>query len=50
LATGFWDTPEELSAKRQSDVRFEPKMDAADRKKRRGEWQRAVERSKNWSS
>jgi glycerol kinase len=50
LATGFWATPEELSAKRQSDVRFEPKMDAAVRKNRRSEWQRAVERAKNWSS
>jgi glycerol kinase len=50
LATGFWATPEELSAKRQSDTRFEPKMDAAVRKNRRGEWQRAVERSKGWGS
>lgn len=50
LATGFWATPEELSARRQSDARFEPKMDAAVRKNRRDEWQRAVERAKNWSS
>ncbi len=50
LATGFWATPEELSAKRQSDARFTPKMDEAVRKSRRDEWQRAVERSKNWSS
>ena len=28
LATGFWASPEELRAKRQGDVRFEPKMDA----------------------
>ncbi len=50
LATGFWAGPEELRAKRKGDTRFEPKMDAGDRKARRGEWQRAVERAKAWSS
>ncbi len=50
LATGFWAGPEELRAKRKGDTRFEPEMDAADRKARRGEWQRAVERAKAWSS
>ena len=27
LATGFWASPEELRAKRQGDVRFEPRME-----------------------
>ena len=49
LATGFWANPDELRAKRQGDVRFEPRMDASERAQRRGRWQRAVERSKNWS-
>jgi glycerol kinase len=49
LATGFWANPEELRIKRQGDVRFEPRMDAAERAERRGLWQRAVERAKNWS-
>jgi glycerol kinase len=49
LATGFWGGPEELRAKRQNDVRFEPRMDAAERKGRRELWQRAVERAKNWT-
>jgi len=49
LATGFWASPEALRAKREGDVRFEPRMDSAERKQRRGQWQRAVERSKNWS-
>ncbi|MGA9585722.1 MAG: glycerol kinase GlpK [Terracidiphilus sp.] len=49
LATGFWASPDELRAKRQGDVRFEPRMDAGERAERRGRWQRAVERSKNWS-
>jgi glycerol kinase len=49
LATGFWAGPDELRAKRQNDVRFEPKMDAAEAGKRRATWRRAVERSKNWT-
>jgi glycerol kinase len=49
LATGFWAGPEELRKKRQGDVRFEPRMDASDRANRRARWQRAVERSKNWT-
>jgi glycerol kinase len=49
LATGFWANPEDLLAKRQGDVRFEPRMDAAERVERRGRWQRAVERAKGWS-
>jgi glycerol kinase len=49
LATGFWAGPEELRTKRQGDKRFEPRMDPADRAERRGRWQKAVERAKNWS-
>jgi glycerol kinase len=49
LATGFWATPQELKAKRQGDVRFEPKMTAEDRAKRRATWARAVSRAKNWT-
>ena len=50
LATGFWASPDELRAKREGDVRFEPRMDAEERAERRALWQRAVERSKNWSA
>jgi glycerol kinase len=49
LATGFWAGPDELRIKRQNDVRFEPKMGAAERAERRGQWSRAVERAKNWT-
>jgi glycerol kinase len=49
LATGFWAGPEELRAKRQNDTRFEPKMTPVERAERRGRWQRAVERAKNWN-
>jgi glycerol kinase len=49
LATGFWAGPEELRTKRQNDTRFEPKMAPQERAERRGRWQRAVERAKNWN-
>jgi len=49
LATGFWANPQAVEAKRQSDVRFEPKMSAGERAERRGLWQRAVGRAKSWS-
>jgi glycerol kinase len=48
LATGFWPSPNELRSKRD-DVRFEPKMDEAERTRRRALWQRAVERSRDWT-
>ena len=49
LAVGFWGSPDELRAKRQDDVRFDPRMDRAESASRRARWQRAVERSRNWT-
>jgi len=49
LATGFWPNPDALRARRHDDTRFEPKMPETERKQRRARWQRAVERSKNWT-
>jgi glycerol kinase len=49
LAKGFWASPNELRAKRQGDVRFEPRMDGVERAQRRGRWRRALERSRNWA-
>ena len=49
LAVGFWASPDELCARRQDDVRFEPRMDPAERAKRRALWQRAVERARHWN-
>ncbi len=49
LAVGFWASPDELRAKRQGDVRFEPRMDERERTERRARWHRAVERSKSWT-
>src|SRR5208282_5724369 len=50
LATGFWANPQELQARRQNDLRFEPTMSAQEHAERRSLWQRAVERAKNWSA
>ena len=49
LAVDFWASPDDLRARRQGDVRFEPRMDENERSKRRASWQRAVERSKRWT-
>ena len=49
LATGFWSGPQEISAKRQGDKRFDPRMPPAERAARRAQWQRAVERAKGWT-
>ena len=49
LATGFWSSPDDLRSSRQGDVRFEPRMSSEERTQRRARWQRAVERSRNWT-
>jgi glycerol kinase len=49
LATGFWASTDDLKAKREGDVRFEPQMSATERAERRALWQRAVERAKAWN-
>ena len=49
LATGFWSGESELRAQRQSDVRFEPRMAAAEVDERRNRWKEAVERSRRWN-
>ncbi len=49
LATGFWDSPEELRKSRAGDKRFEPQMDASERTARRETWRRAVGRAKGWA-
>jgi glycerol kinase len=49
LATGFWSGESELRARRQNDVRFEPKHDFGDVAARRNRWKEAVERSRRWN-
>lgn len=48
LATGFWESTDEIAKIRQVDRIFEPQMDMAKREKRYRGWLRAVERSRDW--
>jgi glycerol kinase len=50
LAAGVWQDEAELKAKWQADRRFEPSISDTDRTRQRADWQRAVERSRNWAT
>ncbi len=49
LATGFWQSRDELRANWQVDRRFEPRMSRDQAAARISEWNRAVERARNWA-
>ncbi len=49
LATGFWESPEEIQKLRDPGRRFEPKMPRAEAARFQERWKNAVERSKRWS-
>jgi glycerol kinase len=49
LAVGFWKSPQEIAAQWRIERTFEPQMAADQRKKLYADWQRAVERSKDWA-
>ncbi len=49
LATGFWESPQEIWSKRHADTRFEPKMEEKRARKIRERWSNAIERSKGWT-
>ncbi len=48
LATGVWSGLDELREHWQEDVRFEPRMSAAERERRYRQWQKAVSKSLDW--
>ncbi len=48
LATGFW-TESEIAGLAGTDRVFTPNMQAAERERLYGDWQRAVERSLGWA-
>ena len=48
LATGFWESLEELKKNWGVDRTFEPQWNASRREAGFAEWKRAVERAKNW--
>jgi glycerol kinase len=49
LATGFWESREELAAKWRVARRFEPRMAVAERDRLYARWREAVERSRGWA-
>ena len=49
LACGFWRSRDELSRHWQVERRFEPRMSRDQAASRSHEWNRAVERSRNWA-
>jgi glycerol kinase len=48
LAVGFWSSTAEMAANWQEDRRFEPAMPREAAAARLGQWERAVERSRDW--
>ncbi len=48
LATGVWESTEEIEANRQVDKIFVPSMPEEERNQIYSNWKRAVERSRNW--
>jgi glycerol kinase len=48
LGVGFWKTPAEIAGQRHIERRFEPAMPADRALELRGQWHRAVGRSKGW--
>ena len=49
LAVGYWTDREDLRRNWALDREFVPERDASSREKLYTDWQRAVERSRNWS-
>jgi glycerol kinase len=49
LATGFWNSEDELRENWVEDKRWEPKMDQSDREKAYHFWKKAVERTFDWA-
>ncbi len=48
LAVGFWQNQEEVAAQWAVDHTFEPRMSADQREQLYANWQRAVQRARNW--
>src|SRR5829696_1502031 len=48
LATGFWESREELENKWKLWHRYEPQMDEEERERLYSQWQEALERAKDW--
>ena len=49
LATGFWQSQDEISQKWAMDREFDPQMDDSKREELYRNWKRAVERAQAWA-
>jgi glycerol kinase len=49
LATGLWESQDQVAALWRVERRFEPALGVDERSARLHQWQRAVERSRQWS-
>jgi glycerol kinase len=50
LATGVWESVEQIRGSRAADTVFEPKEKSDDAEKQRKRWRMAVERSRGWNA
>jgi glycerol kinase len=50
IAEGVWASPAEAAAAWRAEAEFVPSIAEDERARRRGEWRRALERSRNWAS
>jgi glycerol kinase len=50
LATGFWDSPEQIQRLRGQGRCFAPQMDGGDAQQARERWRRAVDRARGWNT
>jgi glycerol kinase len=49
LATGFWDSIDQIGSLWRAERRFEPSMQPGQREHLLSEWRRAVDRSRHWA-
>ncbi len=49
LATGFWESPEEIARLRGEDTVFRPQASLADVQRRQAKWKEAVKRAGGWN-
>jgi len=48
LAVGYWRSLDEIRNNWAEDIRFEPRMEGAERERLYGSWQKAVSKSFGW--
>ena len=49
LASGFWESPQQIQKLRGEGQHFQPSPDRTKAKQQRGRWREAVSRSRDWN-